>query len=117
MRIKAGRIWLTTWKTCSRISEKNIKLFLVKYLPFFDNCACSASALARKTFALLLSLFCTASPLSRVISVTSPKCPTSRSKIGLSLLSSTVENEKSRARYPVQEERLTGHGDAPNDVH
>src|SRR5438093_7601946 len=32
MRIKAGRIWLTTWKTCSRISEKNIKLFLVKYL-------------------------------------------------------------------------------------
>src|SRR5882672_4831302 len=34
MLIKAGRIWLTTWKTCSRISEKNIKLFLVKYLPF-----------------------------------------------------------------------------------
>src|SRR5712691_6047201 len=33
MRIKAGRIWLTTWKTCSRTSEKNIKLFLVKYLP------------------------------------------------------------------------------------
>src|SRR6266850_7849570 len=32
MLIKAGRIWLTTWKTCSRISEKNIKLFLVKYL-------------------------------------------------------------------------------------
>src|SRR5882762_5131860 len=32
MRIKAGRIWLTTWKTCSRTSEKNIKLFLVKYL-------------------------------------------------------------------------------------
>src|SRR6266446_4298404 len=33
MRIKAGRIWLTTWKTCSRTSEKNIKLFLVNYLP------------------------------------------------------------------------------------
>src|SRR5882724_12345178 len=32
MRIKAGRIWLTTWKTCSRTSEKNIKLFLVKNL-------------------------------------------------------------------------------------
>src|SRR2546428_8042945 len=32
MLIKAGRIWLTTWKTCSRISENNIKLFLVKYL-------------------------------------------------------------------------------------
>src|SRR6266446_5520256 len=35
MRIKAGRIWLTTWKTCSRTSEKNIKLFLVKYLARF----------------------------------------------------------------------------------
>src|SRR5881409_489779 len=34
MLIKAGRIWLTTWKTCSRISENNIKLFLVKYLLF-----------------------------------------------------------------------------------
>src|SRR6266487_2817714 len=34
MLIKAGRIWLTTWKTCSRISENNIKLFLVKYLPW-----------------------------------------------------------------------------------
>src|SRR5882672_1450554 len=32
MRIKAGRIWLTTWKTCSRTSEKNIKLFLVNKL-------------------------------------------------------------------------------------
>src|SRR3989442_14533392 len=32
MRIKAGRIGLTAWKACSRTSEKNIKLFLVKYL-------------------------------------------------------------------------------------
>src|SRR6266699_2032517 len=32
MPIKAGRIWFTTWKTCSRISEINIKLFLVRYI-------------------------------------------------------------------------------------
>src|SRR5207247_9202944 len=32
MLIKARHIWLTTWKTCSRISEKTIKLFLVKCL-------------------------------------------------------------------------------------
>ena len=32
--IRAGRIWLTMWKMCSRTSEKNIKLFLFKYLAF-----------------------------------------------------------------------------------
>src|SRR2546422_10361090 len=42
MLIKAGRIWLTTWKTCSRISEKNIKLFLVKYLVVLSLVGCSS---------------------------------------------------------------------------
>src|SRR5438132_1163472 len=55
MLIKAGRIWLTTWKTCSRISENNIKLFLVKYLSADARCprvdgdgVCSAAVSAAR---------------------------------------------------------------------